>query len=253
MCRWTTRRNFGSIPSRSSLTGTSQCSTSIRCRSLEALQKGGVQHIYTGNLTTGEHGLKVLIIGKTKGGSDLRETKSFKFSKDEKPKVLEKPRLLTAAVHHNFAGVEHEVRQNFLQLVRIGQISGSRCSPDQLHLHPVRFQAVPQQYQGHIYHIGRTDLLHLQLGRPGELQEVPHNRVNMPDLLGNDLEIFLLGRRHRQGTFQRKEPHVHRRQGIADAVGHPRRQLSHHGPLPRLQQMFLAARKLPSEPGPRPR
>jgi len=58
-------------------------------RELEALQKGGVQRIYTGNIAGGEHGLKVLIRGKAKGGSDIRETKSLKFSKDEGPRVLE--------------------------------------------------------------------------------------------------------------------------------------------------------------------
>jgi len=58
-------------------------------RELEALRKGGVQRIYTGNSTVSEHGLKVLIRGKTKDSSDFRETNSFKFSKDEGPRVLE--------------------------------------------------------------------------------------------------------------------------------------------------------------------
>jgi len=58
-------------------------------RELEALKKGGVQRIYTGNSTVGDHGLKVLIRGKAKDGSDVRETESFKFSKDEGPRVLE--------------------------------------------------------------------------------------------------------------------------------------------------------------------
>jgi hypothetical protein len=56
---------------------------------LEALQKGGVQRIYTGNIKSGEHDLQVLLTGKTAGGADLRRTESFKFSKDVGPKMVE--------------------------------------------------------------------------------------------------------------------------------------------------------------------
>jgi hypothetical protein len=58
-------------------------------KELEALQKGGVQRIYTGNVTSGEHDLQVLLTGKTAGGADLRRTESFKFSKDVGPKMVE--------------------------------------------------------------------------------------------------------------------------------------------------------------------
>lgn len=58
-------------------------------RELEALQKGGVQRIYTGNVKSGEHSLQVLVTGKTMGGPGFRKTESFKFSKDVKSKVLE--------------------------------------------------------------------------------------------------------------------------------------------------------------------
>ena len=58
-------------------------------KELEALQKGGVQRIYTGNIKSGEHHLQVLLNGKTGGGSDLRGTESFKFSKDVGPKMVE--------------------------------------------------------------------------------------------------------------------------------------------------------------------
>jgi len=58
-------------------------------RELEALQKGGVQRIYTGNITSGEHDLQVLLTGKTAGGSDLRAKESFKFKKDVGPKMVE--------------------------------------------------------------------------------------------------------------------------------------------------------------------
>jgi hypothetical protein len=56
---------------------------------LEALQKGGVQRIYTGNINSGEHDLQVLLTGKTSGGSDLRAKESFKIKKDVGPRMVE--------------------------------------------------------------------------------------------------------------------------------------------------------------------
>jgi hypothetical protein len=58
-------------------------------KELEALQKGGVQRIYTGNIQSGEHGIEVLVTGKSAGGSDLRIKESFIFKKDTGPKLLE--------------------------------------------------------------------------------------------------------------------------------------------------------------------
>jgi hypothetical protein len=58
-------------------------------KELEALQKGGVQRIYTGNVRPGAHDLQVLLTGKTADGSDLRKTESFKLSKDVGPKIVE--------------------------------------------------------------------------------------------------------------------------------------------------------------------
>jgi len=57
-------------------------------KELEALQKGGVQRIYTGNMTTGEHQLNVTIMGKLKSGKDFSESDSFVFSKGIEPKAL---------------------------------------------------------------------------------------------------------------------------------------------------------------------
>jgi hypothetical protein len=57
-------------------------------KELEALQKGGVQKIYTGNITTGGHELSVTMSGKLKNGDDFSETGSFKFAKGVKPKAL---------------------------------------------------------------------------------------------------------------------------------------------------------------------
>ncbi len=55
---------------------------------LEALQKGGVQRIYTGNIPTGDHQLNVTMMGKLKSGQDFTESDSFSFAKDVKPKAL---------------------------------------------------------------------------------------------------------------------------------------------------------------------
>ncbi len=55
---------------------------------LEALQKGGVQRIYTGNIVTGDHKLSVTMIGKLKSGKDFNESDSFVFAKGIKPKTL---------------------------------------------------------------------------------------------------------------------------------------------------------------------
>ena len=57
-------------------------------KELDALQNGGVQKIYTGNLTTGEHDLQVTMIGKLKNGNDFSESGSFSFSKGVKPKAM---------------------------------------------------------------------------------------------------------------------------------------------------------------------
>jgi hypothetical protein len=58
-------------------------------KELEALQKGGVQRIYTGNVRSGEHDLQVFVIGKTGGGADFQKSGSFKVNKDVGPKIVE--------------------------------------------------------------------------------------------------------------------------------------------------------------------
>ncbi|MDH3546912.1 MAG: hypothetical protein OEN22_07415 [Gammaproteobacteria bacterium] len=55
---------------------------------LEALQKGGVQRIFTGNVATGDHQLSVTMMGKLKNGNDFTESDSFKFAKGIDPKAL---------------------------------------------------------------------------------------------------------------------------------------------------------------------
>ncbi len=58
-------------------------------KELEALRKGGVQRIYVGNVTTGEHKLNVLVDGKLKAGTDFSRTEHFTFHKEVKPKLVE--------------------------------------------------------------------------------------------------------------------------------------------------------------------
>jgi hypothetical protein len=57
-------------------------------KELEALQKGGVQRIYTGNISTGEHQLDVVVAGKLSGGKEIGATESFSIRKDVEPKLV---------------------------------------------------------------------------------------------------------------------------------------------------------------------
>jgi hypothetical protein len=57
-------------------------------KELEALQKGGVQRIYTGNVPTGEHQIEVTIAGKLDTGKEYTRTERFAFTKGIEPKLL---------------------------------------------------------------------------------------------------------------------------------------------------------------------
>jgi hypothetical protein len=58
-------------------------------KELEALQKGGVQRIYTGNIRTGDHDLQVSVIGKSGGDADFQKTERFSVNKDVGLKIVE--------------------------------------------------------------------------------------------------------------------------------------------------------------------
>jgi hypothetical protein len=58
-------------------------------KELEALQKGAVQRIYTGNVRSGEHDLQVVVVGKTGRGADFQKSEHFKVNKDVGPKIVE--------------------------------------------------------------------------------------------------------------------------------------------------------------------
>ncbi|MED5239978.1 MAG: hypothetical protein VX379_10415 [Pseudomonadota bacterium] len=53
-------------------------------KELEALQEGGVQRLYTGNVRAGEHQIEVTVTGK-----DFQETASHAFTKEQGPRLLE--------------------------------------------------------------------------------------------------------------------------------------------------------------------
>lgn len=57
-------------------------------KELEALQKGGVQRLYTGNIPSGSHQLEVSISGKLPSGRDFARTEHFNFDKGIEPRLL---------------------------------------------------------------------------------------------------------------------------------------------------------------------
>ena len=57
-------------------------------KELEALQKGGVQRIYTGNVRSGDHALQVEVAGKS-GGSNFTLNEQFTVTKKVGPKIVE--------------------------------------------------------------------------------------------------------------------------------------------------------------------
>ena len=58
-------------------------------KELEALHRGGVQRIYTGNLTIGDHDIQVSMRGKSPSGADIHKIKSFSFVKDVSPGIVD--------------------------------------------------------------------------------------------------------------------------------------------------------------------
>ncbi len=58
-------------------------------KELEALQQGGVQRLHTGNIRTGEHDLRVTMVGKSKSGGEYRHSAEFKIQKEVGPELVE--------------------------------------------------------------------------------------------------------------------------------------------------------------------
>jgi hypothetical protein len=57
-------------------------------KELDALASGGVQRIYTGNLSGGSHELAVTVLGKLPSGKDYSQTEQFTFEKSIDPRLL---------------------------------------------------------------------------------------------------------------------------------------------------------------------
>lgn len=58
-------------------------------RELEALRKGGVQRLHTGNLPTGNHRIAAVIRGKTAGGDPFEQRGDVAVNKEVDPKFVE--------------------------------------------------------------------------------------------------------------------------------------------------------------------
>lgn len=58
-------------------------------KELEALRSGGMQRIYTGNVRTGEHELKVGMIGMTPQGREYNKVENYQFKKGVGPGLVE--------------------------------------------------------------------------------------------------------------------------------------------------------------------
>ena len=57
-------------------------------KELDALQHGGVQRLFTGNIATGPHSLVVSVNGKTPLDKDFSHTETFALDKGVEPKLL---------------------------------------------------------------------------------------------------------------------------------------------------------------------
>ncbi len=57
-------------------------------KELDALRRGGVQRIYSGNIATGAHEIEVSVSGKLANGKDYTQTGRFPFTKQIEPKLI---------------------------------------------------------------------------------------------------------------------------------------------------------------------
>ena len=58
-------------------------------KEIEALNAGGVQRIYTGNIKTGDHDLVASFIGRSKSGNEYQRSENFTVTKAVGPKFVE--------------------------------------------------------------------------------------------------------------------------------------------------------------------
>jgi|SRR5271166_187916 len=57
-------------------------------KELDALRRGGVQRIFSGNIATGAHEIELSVSAKLANGKDYSQTERFPFTKEIKPKLL---------------------------------------------------------------------------------------------------------------------------------------------------------------------
>lgn len=58
-------------------------------RELEALHRGGVQRIYTGNVKTGDHDMVVSFVGKAPAGGEMNRSATYTLNKGVGPKFVQ--------------------------------------------------------------------------------------------------------------------------------------------------------------------
>ncbi len=58
-------------------------------KELDALKKGGVQRLFTGNVARGAHRIDVEVAGQLPSGAEVSETRQFQFDKAAQPKLIE--------------------------------------------------------------------------------------------------------------------------------------------------------------------
>lgn len=58
-------------------------------KELDALKKGGVQRLYTGNVATGAHQLQVEVAGRSEAGAEVLSSEAISFDKAAEPKLIE--------------------------------------------------------------------------------------------------------------------------------------------------------------------
>ena len=71
------------------INGTTVATHIYTYQELQALEKGGVQRIHTGNLRVGEHELEVSYTGLSAEGAEFSRTNSFTIDKGVGPEIVE--------------------------------------------------------------------------------------------------------------------------------------------------------------------
>ena len=76
--------------------------------------------------------------------------------------------------------------------LRIALDGGKGTVPLHFHRHVIGLEPMLQELHGHVHHLGRADRTPLKFRRPGELEKIFHYGIDVTDLFGNHIEVFLL-------------------------------------------------------------